>query len=65
MSTAAAVLVTAPSARSTSVTTGSKAADTGCSARIKATRTAPGEQAVLDELQPASLGERRWPSPSR
>lgn len=55
MSTAAPVVVTAPRARSTSVTTGLKAAETGCRARIRATRTTPVIR-LFEQLQASVTG---------
>ena len=51
------------------MTTGLNAADTGCSARISATSAAPGDEAVLEELESdvvrARVAWRRCPSRSR
>ena len=53
-----AVLI-APSARSTRVTMGLNAADTGCSAMIRATSTAPVTTLFSSSCSPTSFGESR------
>ena len=57
---AAAVGVsTSPNARSTRVTTGLKAADTGWRARIRATRAAPVAMLFSSSCSPTSPGDKR------
>ena len=59
MRAAAARLPILPNARSTTVTTGLNAADTGCRAKINATRTVPVAIEFASSCNPTSPGESR------
>jgi hypothetical protein len=59
MSTATSAARNAPSASSTSVTTGLKAAETGCNAKISATNAAPVTRLFSSSCSPTSAGDNR------
>ena len=60
ISAAASRVLMPPRTRSRTVTTGLNAADTGCRARIKATRAAPVTTLFSNSCRPTSSGDKRW-----